>query len=76
MGKITLMIPKEFFTNDFLEIEVKKQLGVRGDALIQHFRGEMQRIHKHNKGAKIFSHDMMYTCKMANDKVVFTGSKI
>ena len=76
MGKITLMIPKEFFTNDFLEIEVKKQLGVRGDALIQHFRGEMRNVHKHNKNSKLFSHDMIYTCKMVEGKIVFRGSKI
>ena len=76
MSRITLMIPKQFFNKDFLEIEVKKQLGVRGDSLIQHFKGEMRELHKHNRKSKLFSPDMFYMCKAANNNVVLTGAKI
>lgn len=76
MRKITLMIPKQFFSKDFLDIEVKKELGVRGDDLIQHFKGEMQRLHKCNKNSKLFNHDMIYMCRMAGNNVVLVGSKI
>ena len=76
MGRITLSIPKQFFSKDFLEIEVKKGLGIRGDSLIQHFKGEMQRLHKHNRNSKLFSHDMIYMCKSVENNVVLVGSKI
>ena len=73
---ITLMIPQQFFNKDFLEIELKKQMGVRGDTLIQHFRGGMQEIHKHNRNSKLFSDKMFYMCKAVNGNVVLTGAKI
>ena len=76
MGKITLMIPKQFFTKDFLEIEVKKHLGVRGDDLIQHFRGDMKDLHKNNKRSKLFSHDMVYDCSSTVSNVVLVGTKM
>lgn len=75
-SKITLVIPFNFFTKDFLEIEVKKHLGVRGDDLIQHFTHEMQNVHKSNKNSKLFSHDMVYDCKASGNNVVLIGSKI
>lgn len=74
-NRIILMIPKQFFTKDFLEIEVKKQLGVQGDTLIQHFKGEMQRLHKKNKRSKLFSPHMFYMCKETDTAVILTGSK-
>lgn len=75
-GRITLMIPKQFFTKDFLEIEVKKHLGVRGDDLIQYFRGDMRELHKNNKRSKLFNHNMVYDCRSTVSNVVLVGSKI
>lgn len=76
MGRITLMIPKQFFTNDFLEIEVKKKLGIRGDSLIQHFKGEMHELHKHNKKSRLFNHNIVYMCTAVNNNVMLVGAKI
>ncbi len=75
-GKITLLIPRRFFSADFLNIEVKKCLGIRGDDLIQHFRGDMQELHKNNKNSRLFNHDMIYMVKSTNGSVVLTGLKI
>ena len=76
MGKIILMIPKQFFARDFLEIEAKKEYGIRGDSLIQHFKGEMQELHKHNSQSGLFNSQMIYMCKSDGSNVMLTGTKI
>lgn len=75
-NKIILSIPKKQFSKDFLDIEVKKKLGVRGDTLTQHFRGEMQRIHSRNKRSNIFNSAMFYMVTEKGNNVILTGSKV
>lgn len=74
MGRMVLKIPKQFLSKDFLEIEVKKKLGVRGDDLIQHLRGEMREVHKHNSKSSMFSPKTIYMCEMVGNDVKLTST--
>ena len=75
-GIITLSIPQQFFTKDFLDFEVKKELGVKGDELIRHFTGTMKEIHSNNRNSRLFNKKMFFLCKATKNSVVLTGSKI
>lgn len=75
MNKVILNIPKKFFSKEFLEIECKKGLGVKGDDLPMHFRGDMQKVHRGNKRSKLFGSDMFYMLSLRGDSVILVGSK-
>lgn len=75
MRKITLLIPKRFLSKDFLDIEVAKGLGVRGDDLARHLRGSMQEIHRNNRNSRLFNKSMIFICKDAGESVSLIGSR-
>lgn len=73
MGKIVLSFPKKFFKQDFLDIEVEKGLGVRGDALPNHLK-ENIRVDKRETG--LFSKKLVYCCTSVNENVVLVGTTV
>lgn len=70
MKKVTLSFPANLFTKDFLDTEVKKELGVRGDMLPWHLKKKP--VHKPTTG--IFDHKMIYCCKLVNGNVLLVGA--
>ena len=68
--KVFLSFPVKSFTKDFIEIEVKKELGVRGDMIPYYLKDKP--VHKPTTG--LFDHKMFYCCKMVNDNVVLIGA--
>lgn len=59
--KISLSLKQSYFKQDFLDMEVRKKLAVRGDRLLCHFKEEYQEDAK--QYGKLFSNDIMYYCK-------------
>lgn len=74
MGKIiaNIKMPASHFNKDFLECEVAKNLGVKGDDLYNHIKDEY--IPNERKGSLLFSSNMMYVCAQVGNDVVLSGT--
>ena len=72
MKTIVLRIPAIQFNKDFLDCEVEKKLGVRGDALFYHIKKEY--IKELKKETILFSNSVMYMCNRVGNDVILIGA--
>ena len=68
--KAFLSFPAETFTKDFLDIEVRKELGIRGNMIPYYLKEKT--VHKPTTG--LFSRNMFYCCKIVNNNVILIGA--
>ena len=68
--KVLLARPVEEFTEDFINIEVKKELGIRGDMIPYYLKNKITPY----PTTGLFAHNALYCCKEVNGKVILTGT--
>lgn len=66
---VEMKIPMQVFSKDFLDIEVKKRLAIRGDELIFRFKSEYYAGMKSNF-KRLLSHDYIYIVKEVKDDLI------
>lgn len=71
-GRIILSFPKNQFTEDFINTEVNKELGIRGDMLPQYIKSK--NIHSNYKPSVLFNHNTVYCCKAVHDQVILVAA--
>jgi hypothetical protein len=66
-----LKIGKQYFNQDFLDIEVAKKLSIYGDKLLERLRGYYDDDARENY-AELFSDKYLYECRSEGNYVVLT----